>query len=482
MKNTVLIVEDSRAFALSVEAEIRQNSHFDVIIAFNYMDAVHLVRTYQDEIFVAITDLNLPDAKDAAAAKLMAQEVIPCIAFTGNFSSALRDTVLNLGVADYVLKKGQQDIDYIVRTVQRLSDNRDIHLLVVDDARSSREILKVLLEQQCYHVTAVRSGQFALDLLEQGQKFRIILVDLVMDEMDGFELLSELRQRYDVTQMSIIGVSGKASSEQIAKFMKYGGNDFLLKPFQQEQVACRVNANAQSLDQFDRLGDLNEQKNELLGMAAHDIRGPLGVVLSATSMLKREVQTEHGKMLLGLAGEAAEEMESLLNSLLDISAIESANISISFERINLTQLLKRVIQDMKILANDKDQTLEFEVPVVAIWVDADDVRIKEVIQNLVFNAIKYSPRASKIYVCLSCNHKKARVEVIDEGGGVPKGEQHLLFKAFSKISTQPTAGERSTGLGLSICQKIIKLHHGEVQYRGNRQVGSIFEFVLPISE
>jgi len=480
MKNTVLIVEDSRSFALSVEAAINKDSSFDVILAYNYKQAVELVNANRHEIFLAVTDLNLPDAKDADAVRLMANENIPCIAFTGNFSSKLRNVVLNLGVADYVLKKGRQDIDYVVRTIKRLSTNRKLQLLVVDDARSSREVLRALLEQQCYEVTAVPSGQLALDLLAKGHTFRIILVDLIMDEMDGFQLLSQLRQNYDVTQMSIIGVSGKASSEQIAKFMKYGGNDFLLKPFQQEQVACRVNANAQLLDQFDHLNELNEQKNELLGMAAHDIRGPLGVVMSANSMLAREVQSDHGKMLVGLASEAADEMESLLNSLLDISSIESANISINFEKTNLTLLLGKVVQDMRLIAQDKKQQLDLEVSVQEVWVNADSVRIKEVVQNLLSNAIKYSPQNSKILVCLSSNQSKARIEVIDEAGGIPPEEQHLLFQAFSKISTQPTAGEQSTGLGLSICKKIISLHNGEVNYHSNRQVGSIFEVVLPL--
>jgi len=480
MKNTVLIVEDSRSFALSVEAAILKDSSFEVLLAFNYQQAVELMTANRHDIFIAVTDLNLPDAEDAAAVRLMSQENIPCIAFTGNFSSKLREMVLNLGVADYVLKKGRQDIDYVVRTINRLSTNRKLQLLVVDDARSSREILKALLQQQCYEVTAVRSGPIALDLLAKGYKFRIILVDLIMDEMDGFQLLSQLRLNYDMTKMSIIGVSGKASSEQIAKFMKYGGNDFLLKPFQQEQVACRVNANAQLLDQFDHLIELNEQKNELLGIAAHDIRGPLGVVLSANSMLAREVQTDHGKMLVSLASEAAEEMESLLNSLLDVSSIESANISINFEKMNLTLLLGKVVQDMRLIAKDKKQKIDIEVSVQEVWVNADSLRMKEVAQNLISNAIKYSPQNSKISVCLSSNQTKARIEVIDEAGGVPPEEQHLLFQAFSKISTQPTAGEQSTGLGLSICKKIISLHDGEINYHSNRQPGSIFEVVLPL--
>ena len=479
MKNTVLIVEDSKAFALSLEAALRAEECYRVLVALNYTEAQRLVDIHCDEIFVAITDLTLPDAEDGAAAKLMATKDIPCIAFTGNFSPNLREMVLNLGVADYVLKSGHQDISYVVQLIGRMSANREMEILVVDDAPSSREFLKALLLKQCFQVSAVGSAEEALDLLDQGRKFRIILVDLIMNGMDGFELLGSLRSRFDISQMSIIGVSGKASSDQIAQFMKHGGNDFLLKPFQQEQVCSRVNSTAQLLDQFDELNRLNQQKNELLGMAAHDIRGPLGVVLTATGVLKREVSGEHAEMLLGLAVEAAEGMEELLDRILDASAVENANISIELERVNLCSLLEKVIADAGLLVNDKQQCLNLELPSEPVWVNADSLRIKEVIYNLVSNAIKYSQPKARIDICLSGNHKKARIEVIDEAGGVPTEEQHLLFQPFCNISTKPTAGERSTGLGLSICQRIMKLHDGEIKYRPNGQLGSIFEASMP---
>jgi len=482
MKNTVLIVEDSRAFALSVEAAVREESAYEVLVALNYAEAQRLVESRGSEIFVAITDLNLPDAPDGAAAKLMVEQGIPCLAFTGNFSPNLRETVLRLGVSDYILKNGQQDIDYVIRAINRMSDNRKMKVLVVDDAQSSRAYLKSLLEKQCYQVSAVRSAELALGLLEQGEYFRIILVDLIMGGMDGFQLLGELRSRYDMTQMSIIGVSGKASSDQIAQFMKHGGNDFLLKPFQQEQVCCRVNSNALLLDQFDRLGSLNQKKNELLGVAAHDIRGPLGVVLSGCGMLKKDVSSEFSHTLVDLVSEAAGNMKELLDKLLDVSAIESANISIDSERINLSLLLEKAVKEIDLLANDKKQTLNLELSVEEVWVDADSVRMKEVIHNVISNAIKYSPLNAKIDICLSSNQRKARVEIIDEAGGIPEEERHLLFKPLCQISTKPTAGERSTGLGLSICQRIMKLHHGEIKYRANRQVGSIFEVTLPCVE
>ncbi len=482
MKNTVLLVEDSKAFALGVEAALKQSTAHEVLVAFDYAQAKELLSANKDSIFMAITDLNLPDAEDGAAARLMADNHLPCVAFTGNFSPNLRELVFSLGVSDYVLKNGQADIDYVVRVVERMSANRDMKVLVVDDSPSSCDFLKALIEKQCFQVTAVQSAEQAFSLIDQGEEFRIILVDLIMDGMDGFGLMGKLRARYDMTKMSIIGISGKASSDQIAQFMKYGGNDFILKPFQQEQVSCRVNSVAQMLEQFDRLGALNQQKNELLGMAAHDIRGPLGVVMSATSMLKKDVQSDHGQKLLSLASEAADNMEELLDQLLDVSAVEDANISIHLARFNLDDLLQSCVDESRLLAEDKEQELMLTVPREPVVVDADQLRIKEVIQNLLSNAIKYSQVGAPIEVRLSTNGKKARLEVIDEAGGIPEGEQHLLFKPFSQISTKPTAGERSTGLGLSICQRVMKLHDGELKYRSNRQVGSIFEVTLPAVE
>ena len=116
---------------------MRQCGKYEVLVALNYSEAQHLVSLHGDDIFVAITDLNLPDAEDGAAAKLMSERGIPSVAFTGNFSPNLRETVLALGVSDYVWKHGQADIDYVVRIDNRMSANRSIRVLVADDAQSS---------------------------------------------------------------------------------------------------------------------------------------------------------------------------------------------------------------------------------------------------------------------------------------------------------------------------------------------------------
>ncbi len=478
-KNTVLIVEDSPAFSSVVQEAFERKHNYQILIANNYEQMLSILETHRDSIFAAVTDLILPDADDGDAAKLLIKNGIPSVAFTGNFSNELRMEMLSWGVADYVLKQGQRDIDYVVDTIHRLNENRKLKVLVVDDAPSSRAYLSEILQKQCFQVDTVSNADEALKVIQDGYDARIVLIDLIMEQMDGIELLSKLRLSYDTTQMSIIGVSGLASSEQIAKFMKYGGNDFLIKPFEHEQVICRVNTAALLQEQFSRLNSLNEQKNQLLGMAAHDIRSPLGVVMSCGSMLKKESLSEHGEMLTDLLIEAANSMEEILNSILDISAIENATIKIIQDKINLSKLISQLTKEMQFLAKEKQQQIIFTPSLSEVWINADEARIQDVLRNIISNAIKYSPIGNMIEINLSFNQKKVRIQVIDEAGGIPESERHLLFQPFAKISTTPTAGERSTGLGLAICKRIIELHKGEIYYQAN-QKGSIFEITLPV--
>ena len=173
-------------------------------------------------------------------------------------------------------------------------------------------------------------------------------------------------------------------------------------------------------------------------------------------------------------------MEEILNSILDISTIEDATIKIIQDKINLSKLISQLTNEMNLLAKEKEQQIIFTPSLSEVWINADEARIQDVLRNIISNAIKYSPIGNMIEINLSFNQKKARIQVIDEAGGIPESEQHLLFQPFAKISTQPTAGERSTGLGLAICKRIIELHKGEIYYQNNQNKGSIFEITLPI--
>jgi len=474
-QNTVLIIEDSRTFAQSLTGIIKEYYDHEIIVAEKFSRAVELLEERSEDIFVVITDLNLPDAEDGATIRLVKAHDIPCIVFTGSFSNSLREDVLDLGVSDYVLKQGVQDLVYVARMVHRIYQNPTIDILVVDDSRSARVMIKELLSRQCYKVTAVSSGKEALEAFEKNPNFKIVILDLVMDEMDGLELLKRLRNQYDSTELAIIGISAVSSHLQVAKFMKYGANDFLYKPFEAEEFFCRVNMNAEMLEQFENQRILSKQKDELMGIAAHDIRGPIGSIKVGLSMIGKRVDDAKTKRFIDMAQESASDVMELLDSLLDMSAIESSVIKINPEELDLCALVALVIGQYKLWAEEKSQSITLDIQDEPVIVCVDKIRIKEVIVNLLSNAIKYSPISANITIKLSSETGAAILSIEDQGEGISEGEQNKLFEPFAKLSTQPTGGESSVGLGLAICKKIVDLHKAKIAYCLSPEHGSIFE-------
>lgn len=462
---------------------IYSESFFEVIIADSYSAAISILESRSGDIFVATVDLHLPDAEDGAAVELVKRYDIPCIAFTGSFSSALREDVLAMGVCDYVLKTGAHDLAYVARMVSRIYHNPYTKVLVVDDSISAREALGYQLSLQRLKVITASSGEEALQLLKQNPDVRLIMLDLVMDTMDGLAILKHLRLKKDTTEVAVIGVSGLASDDQLAQFLKLGGNDFIRKPYNPEQLYCRVNSQLQMLDDFQRLRELDEQKKRMMGMAAHDLRGPLGAVMTGLSLVRRRTEDPKSLQLIEAAEKGCKQQLELLNSLLDLTVIEQADISFKMRAMDIKEITDEVVEESQLWLQAKLQTISLEMGGGDYRIQGDPIRLREVISNLVSNAAKYSYAGSQIWVKIRAQEEGVFVSVHDEGEGVPEEEQHLLFKAFAKLTPQPTGGEHSCGLGLTICKKIVDHHYGQIRYRKDSTTGigkgSVFEFFIP---
>jgi signal transduction histidine kinase len=477
-KRTVLIIEDSKSFANSLASMIHAESCFEVVIAESYQRAEVLLDERAKDIFVAISDLNLPDAEDGDSVRLVKSFDIPCIAFTGMFSKSLRDDVYALGVCDYVLKQGIHDLTYVVRLVRRIYNNPSTKVLVVDDSRSARSTVKALLRLQRLRVYSAESGDEALEMIQREPDISLVLLDLVMDGIDGLTVLKKIRATHDVTEMAVIGISGASSREQLAKFIKYGANDYILKPIQNEEFFCRVNNALQTLEQFSKLKELNDQKKHMIGMAAHDIRGPLGAVMTGIRMAVKRVDDPQVSRLLDVASKGCDSVLELLNSLLDISVLEQTTLSLTKERFDLVEVFDNVVAEMSLWAGEKNQRVQGCYAQPQCFIYADKIRIREVLSNVLSNAIKYAPSGSLIEYRVDTPFEEVCIQISNEGVTVPEQEQEKLFQPFVKLTPRPTGGESSTGLGLSICKKIIEQHRGRIRYLP-REGGSTFEIMLP---
>ncbi len=239
------------------------------------------------------------------------------------------------------------------------------------------------------------------------------------------------------------------------------------------------------------LEGLNREKNEFLGVAAHDLKNPLQTIIMNTSMIRRYAERMNEQQrdeLLDRVEETSRRMHDIIEKLLDANAIESGTIELKSESVALVREVRSLVQDYMPKAAAKNITLHFEVQNENLCALADKNRAIQVVENLLSNAIKFSPHDKNVYVRMTkgelpTSHKPALCLAIqDEGPGLSDDDKEKLFGKFARLSARPTGGEHSTGLGLSIVKKLIEAMHGEIWCDSELGKGATFAFRLPLAD
>lgn len=256
----VLVVEDSTFFRSLVEKQVRKAIGVEVVAVATLAEAKEVLQTNSGRFFLALLDLNLPDAPKGEVVDLVMDENIPVVVFTGTYDETLREQLLSREVIDYVVKDSPASLSYLVSMVRRIHRNRNITALIVDDSKTARSYTRSLLELYQFRVREAGNGVEALKVIEEDPSIRLVLTDYNMPEMDGFELTTYLRKTYSRDALAIIGLSTSGSAPLSAKFIKQGANDFLNKPFLPEEFFCRISQNL----------DMQENTRELAEAASTD--------------------------------------------------------------------------------------------------------------------------------------------------------------------------------------------------------------------
>lgn len=229
---------------------------------------------------------------------------------------------------------------------------------------------------------------------------------------------------------------------------------------------------------------LNKLKNQFLGMAAHDLRNPLGVIMNLSEFIleEKEKLSEEAVSFLEKIDSLSKFMLNMVTELLDISSIESGQMNLNKTRFDLVQLVRDAVTLNKSLAEKKNIFINFVSSEESLPLYADLNKIDQVITNLLTNAVKYSYQNTTTVVAIMKDLKKARLVVKDQGQGIPSNEIIKLFKPFAKTSVKSTGGEKSTGLGLMIVKKIVDGHGGTITVESEVGAGTTFTVELPLAE
>lgn len=227
------------------------------------------------------------------------------------------------------------------------------------------------------------------------------------------------------------------------------------------------------------LQELNELKNRFLGMAAHDLRNPITSIRGMSQMIMQlDLGEDKEREFLTTITTVSSQMLTLLNDLLDISAIESGKFDLKRESGDLSELLLSRVQLMQLNAEPKGIRITTDLAEVG-GVRFDHARITQVVDNLLGNAVKFSPPGAVIETAIQIDPATVGIVVRDRGPGIPPDELDRLFAPFEKLSALPTGGEKSTGLGLAIVKRIVDAHDGQIDVQSTLGEGSTFTVSLP---
>ncbi len=254
----LLLIEDSKMFSNLIKNRVESDLNIPVVVASTLAEGKKQIMDQGDEFFLALLDLNLPDASGDEVVRFVRGEGIPSVVFTASFDENLRETILAMDVIDYVTKDNPSSVDYVVSLVQRIRNNASEKALVVDDSKVARTIASKLLRLFQFQVLEAESGQQALSIINDhttrsGNEISLVLTDYNMPGMDGFELVRGIRKTCSKSTMAVIGISSQGGNAISTKFIKNGANDFITKPFFPEELLCRVSQNMDIIDQLNSL-------------------------------------------------------------------------------------------------------------------------------------------------------------------------------------------------------------------------------------
>ncbi len=369
------------------------------------------------------------------------------------------------------------------------ADRKD-KILVVDDMAINLELIKNVLELEGnFSLVTVSDGKSAI-LKAKTNYFDLILLDIMMPEMDGYEVCKILKSYPTTKNIPIIFLTALNNPKNIKKAFQYGAVDYISKPFSVEELTARVHLHislkraTEELIKAKRDAETAaEAKAIFLANMSHELRTPMNGIIGMVDILKRTELTEAQHEYLNIIESSGENLLTIINDILDLSKIEAGHMELESIIFPLKDELRRVKNIMQIIADKKKLPIILNISKdVPAYVKGDPVRLKQIIINLVNNAIKFTEKGSITVSVENQDTKDGKVQLLfkinDTGIGISPEGQKKLFQSFSQVDKSTTRKYGGTGLGLMISRNLAQMMGGEIGVESVESVGSTFWFYV----
>ena len=372
------------------------------------------------------------------------------------------------------------------------NDSRRTRIFLVDDTQANLDVLQALLEPEGYLVSVAPNGEFALKFVGR-VKPDLILLDVMMPDINGFEVCRRLKADPETRHIPIIFITAEDTTESVVSGFEAGGVDYIQKPFQGSEVLARVQTHLEIdrlkrelVEKNDALTRMNRQvreasdrKSRFLANIAHELRSPINAIMGFTRMvLRREGDrlSERQQRNLTTVTKSSDHMLHLINDLLDLSKIEAGRMDVNAERFELNDFIEACCEEVTPLVK---AGVELVWPTGSVGdVETDRGRLRQILMNLLSNAAKFTESGS-IRVGASRDADVVTIGVTDSGTGIPQDAQETIFEEFEQVGGSDPE-RKGTGLGLPIAKGFAELLGGSIDLTSVVGEGSTFTIRLPV--
>jgi len=344
------------------------------------------------------------------------------------------------------------------------------NILIVDDTPANLLLLVRMLTERGYKPQPVLSGKLALEAA-RAEPPDLILLDITMPEMNGYELCAQLKADAALKEIPVIFISALNETIDKVKAFRVGAVDYVTKPFQFEEVYARVQTHLQ-------LRRLEKLRDDLTHMVIHDLTSPLSVIFYCLDLMKYDEAANLSastEKFVALARHSAEELNNMIRSILDVNKIGAGEMKLRHEPCELDSLIRGVLAAPQPLPENR--TVTFDLPEASLTVAADFGLIRRVLQNLISNALRYTPAGGNVRIVVTPSSSEIRIAIADAGPGIAPENHQRIFEKFGQV--EDSNHRLGTGLGLTFCKLAVEAHGGRIGVESEVGKGCTFWFALP---
>jgi signal transduction histidine kinase len=358
------------------------------------------------------------------------------------------------------------------------------NILVVDDTPANLTLLSSILREGGYRVRPAPSGELALRAAA-AEPPDLVLLDISMPELDGFEVCTRIKADPRLRDVPVIFATAHTAVTDKVKAFAAGCVDYVTKPLQADEVRARVATHLRLCRQqrelrasYERLAELERMRDGLVHMLIHDLRSPLASIICFAQMLREQAPALPPQAVDDVAEclGSARRMVGMVTAVLDVSRYEQTGMKVQPARCDLAEISRRMVAEMRPLARDTPVVMDLATPEVPI--DADPALVSRVVQNLLVNALDFTPPGGAIRIAIGADAQTAHFAIEDDGPGIDHDAKPRIFQKFGAVGHKDA--RYSNGLGLTFCRMAIEAHGGAIgvdDRGGNR--GARFWFTLP---